>query len=194
MRRPPRRCGCRKAHTGRRQGAGCQMVGQRDSRGPLHRTKKRLPADARQHARITEEAARLDAVFAVESVDVHLLCTPELKRARCWTPPLTKPTAGHCIFDPGQPVPVRDGQTGAYQAAHRSRWLEVIGSQLRCRTRQDCRIEADGKKQNAGRAGDMDYSAIRALSGEPCARSTCCCCAMRLFCPPTPPMCGICAG
>lgn len=113
-------------------------------------------------ARITEEAARLDAVFAVESVDVHPLCTPELLR----TVLDTAADIQHCkvIFDPVNLFCAKDGQDKAYQTAHWSRWLEVIGSQLGAVHVKDCRIEADGSKTLLPLgAGDMDYSAIRAF-------------------------------
>ena len=73
-------------------------------------------------ARITEEAALLDAVFAVESVDVHPLCTPELLREVLDA----AADEAHCrvIFDPVNLFCARDGQDRAYQTAHWSRWLE----------------------------------------------------------------------
>ena len=113
-------------------------------------------------ARITEEAARLNVVFAVESVDVHPLCTPELLR----TVLDTAADIQHCkvIFDPVNLFCAKDGQDKAYQTAHWSCWLEVIGSQLGAVHVKDCRIEADGSKTLLPLgAGDMDYSAIRAF-------------------------------
>ena len=113
-------------------------------------------------ARITEEAARLNVVFAVESVDVHPLCTPELLR----TVLDTAADIQHCkvIFDPVNLFCAKDGQDKAYQTAHWSRWLEVIGSQLGAVHVKDCRIEADGSKTLLPLGeGDMDYSAIRAF-------------------------------
>ena len=72
----------------------------------------------------------------------------------------------HCkvIFDPVNLFCAKDGQDRAYQAAHWSRWLEVIGDQLGAVHVKDCRIEADGSKTLLPLgAGDMDYSAIRAF-------------------------------
>ena len=72
----------------------------------------------------------------------------------------------HCkvIFDPVNLFCAKDGQDKAYQTAHWSRWLEVIGSQLGAVHVKDCRIEADGSKTLLPLgAGDMDYSAIRAF-------------------------------
>ena len=81
--------------------------------------------------------------------------------ARCWTPPLTKPTAGLFLTNL---FCAKDGQDRAYQAAHWSRWLEVIGNQLGAVHVKDCRIGADGSKTLLPLgAGDMDYSAIRAF-------------------------------
>ena len=84
----------------------------------------------------------------MESVDVHPLCTPELLR----TVLDTAADIQHCkvIFDPVNLFCAKDGQDKAYQTAHWSRWLEVIGSQLGAVHVKDCRI-------------DMDYSAIRAF-------------------------------
>ena len=61
---------------------GAKMVGSETAWGPCTDEEKaaRRPLMLDSIARITEEAARLDAVFAVESVDVHPLCTPELLR------------------------------------------------------------------------------------------------------------------
>ena len=109
-----------------------------------------------------EKAARLDAVFAVESVDVHPLCTPELLREVLDA----AADEAHCrvIFDPVNLFCAKDGQDRAYQAAHWSRWLEVIGDQLGAVHVKDCRIEADGSKTLLPLGeGDMDYTAIRAF-------------------------------
>ena len=72
----------------------------------------------------------------------------------------------HCrvIFDPVNLFCARDGQDRAYQAAHWSRWLEVIGNQLGAVHVKDCRIGADGSKTLLPLGeGDMDYTAIRAF-------------------------------
>lgn len=143
---------------------GAKMVGSETAWGPCTDEEKaaRRPLMLDSIARITEEAARLDAVFAVESVDVHPLCTPELLR----TVLDTAADIQHCkvIFDPVNLFCAKDGQDKAYQTAHWSRWLEVIGSQLGAVHVKDCRIEADGSKTLLPLgAGDMDYSAIRAF-------------------------------
>lgn len=143
---------------------GAKMVGSETAWGACTDEEKaaRRPLMLDSIARITEEAARLNVVFAVESVDVHPLCTPELLRTVLDTAADTQ----HCkvIFDPVNLFCAKDGQDKAYQTAHWSRWLEVIGSQLGAVHVKDCRIEADGSKTLLPLgAGDMDYSAIRAF-------------------------------
>ena len=134
---------------------GAKMVGSEEKAA-------RRPLMLDSIARITEEAALLDAVFAVESVDVHPLCTPELLREVLDA----AADEAHCrvIFDPVNLFCARDGQDRAYQTAHWSRWLEVIGNQLGAVHVKDCRIGADGSKTLLPLGeGDMDYSAIRAF-------------------------------
>lgn len=143
---------------------GAKMVGSETAWGACTDEEKavRRPLMLDSIARITEEAARLNVAFAVESVDVHPLCTPELLR----TVLDTAADIQHCkvIFDPVNLFCAKDGQDKAYQTAHWSRWLEVIGSQLGAVHVKDCRIEADGSKTLLPLgAGDMDYSAIRAF-------------------------------
>lgn len=143
---------------------GAKMVGSETAWGPCTDEEKaaRRPLMLDSIARITEEAARLDAVFAVESVDVHPLCTPELLREVLDA----AADEAHCrvIFDPVNLFCARDGQDRAYQAAHWSRWLEVIGNQLGAVHVKDCRIGADGSKTLLPLGeGDMDYTAIRAF-------------------------------
>ncbi len=143
---------------------GAKMVGSETAWGACTDEEKavRRPLMLDSIARITEEAARLNVVFAVESVDVHPLCTPEL----LCTVLDTAADIQHCkvIFDPVNLFCAKDGQDKAYQTAHWSRWLEVIGSQLGAVHVKDCRIEADGSKTLLPLgAGDMDYSAIRAF-------------------------------
>lgn len=132
--------------------------------GCLHRRGKGCPppADAGQHRPHHRGSRPPERRFAVESVDVHPLCTPELLR----TVLDTAADIQHCkvIFDPVNLFCAKDGQDKAYQTAHWSRWLEVIGSQLGAVHVKDCRIEADGSKTLLPLGeGDMDYSAIRAF-------------------------------
>ena len=141
---------------------GAKMVGSETAWGACTDEEKaaRRPLMLDSIARITEEAARLDAAFAVESVDVHPLCTPELLREVLDT----AADEAHCrvIFDPVNLFCAKDGQDKAYQTAHWNCWLEVIGDQLGAVHIKDCRIEADGSKTLLPLGeGDMDYSAIR---------------------------------
>ena len=79
---------------------GAKMVGSETAWGACTDEEKaaRRPLMLDSIARITEEAARLNVVFAVESVDVHPLCTPELLRTVLDIAADTQ----HCkvIFDP----------------------------------------------------------------------------------------------
>lgn len=144
---------------------GAKMVGSETAWGACTDEEKavRRPLMLDSIARITEEAARLNVVFAVESVDVHPLCTPELLRTVLDTAADTQ----HCkvVFDPVNLFCAKDGQDKAYQTAH---WEPLAGGHrqsARCPyTIKDCRIEADGSKTLLPLgAGDMDYSAIRAF-------------------------------
>ena len=90
---------------------GAKMVGSETAWGPCTDEEKaaRRPLMLDSIARITEEAARLDAVFAVESVDVHPLCTPELLREVLDA----AADEAHCrvIFDPVNLFCAKDGQS-----------------------------------------------------------------------------------
>ena len=137
---------------------GAKMVGSETAWGRLSDEEKdrRRPLMLDSIARITEEAARLDAVFAVESVDVHPLYTPEL---------LQQVLDGAAdqehikvIFDPVNVFCAADCDKSV-QAAHWRAWFEVIGDQIGAIHTKDCRIEADGSKTlTALGAGQMDYS------------------------------------
>ena len=114
---------------------GAKMVGSETAWGACTDEEKavRRPLMLDSIARIIEEAARLNVVFAVESVDVHPLCTPELLR----TVLDTAADIQHCkvIFDPVNLFCAKDGRI----EADGSKTLLPLG------------------------AGDMDYSAIRAF-------------------------------
>lgn len=140
---------------------GAKMVGSETAWGACSAEEKaaRRPLMSDSIARITEEAARLDAVFAVESVDVHPLCTPELLREVLDT----AADKEHCkvIFDPVNLFTARDGQDKAVQGLHWQAWLDVIGEQIGAIHVKDCRIEPDGTKTLLPLgAGDMDYSTL----------------------------------
>ena len=90
---------------------GAKMVGSETAWGPCTDEEKAVrPLMLDSIARITEEAARLDAVFAVESVDVHPLCTPELLREVLDA----AADEAHCrvIFDPVNLFCAGMGRTG----------------------------------------------------------------------------------
>ena len=72
----------------------------------------------------------------------------------------------HCkvVFDPVNLFCAKDGQDKAYQTAHWSRWLEVIGSSARCRTRQGLPHRGGRQAKRCCRwRGRYDYSVIRAF-------------------------------
>lgn len=140
---------------------GAKMVGSETAWGYLSDEEKlrRRPLMLDSIARITEEAARLDAVFAVESVDVHPLCTPELLQQ------VLDAAADKehikVIFDPVNLFCAEDGRDKAAQAAHWHSWLDVIGGQIGAIHTKDCHVEADGAKTaTALGAGDMDYTTL----------------------------------
>ena len=118
----------------------------------------RMP-DGTERTLAAEHAA---AILVNEQPAFRVVCTPELLREVLDA----AADEAHCrvIFDPVNLFCARDGQDKAYQTAHWSRWLEVIGSQLGAVHVKDCRIEADGSKTLLPLgAGDMDYTAIRAF-------------------------------
>ncbi len=142
---------------------GAKMVGSETAWGAISEEEKavRRPLMLDSIARITEEAARLDAVFAVESVDVHPLCTPELLRQVLDT----AADKEHCkvIFDPVNLFTAQDGRDKAAQAAHWQAWLDVIGDQIGAIHVKDCCIEPDGTKTlTALGVGNMDYTTLTA--------------------------------
>lgn len=139
---------------------GARMVGSETAWGALPEAEKtaRRPLMLDSIARISEEAARLDAVFAVEPVAVHPLCTPELLQQL-----LDTADAEHfrVIFDPVNLFTAQDGRDKAAQAAHWRAWLTVIGGQLGAVHVKDCRTEPDGTKtMTALGAGEMDYTTL----------------------------------
>lgn len=152
---------------------GAKMVGSETAWGACTDEEKavRRPLMLDSIARITEEAARLNVVFAVESVDVHPLCTPELLR----TVLDTAADIQHCkvIFDPVNPV-LCQGRAG--QSVPDCPLEPLAGGHrqsARCRTRQGL-PHRGGRQQNAAAAGRGRYGLFchSRLSGEPCARST----------------------
>lgn len=121
---------------------GARMVGSETSWTALSDEEKALrrPLMLDSLQRIAEEAVRLDAVFGVEPVAIHPLCSPEI------------------LAELLQAV---DAQNAAFQAEHWKSWLAVIGKQLGAMHCKDCRIEPDGTKTLVGLdKGQMDYAPI----------------------------------
>ena len=109
--------------------------------------------------RIAEEAVRLDAVFGVEPVAIHPLCSPEILAELLQT--VDAPNNIKVIFDPVNLFTTKDAQNAAFQAEHWKSWLAVIGKQLGAMHCKDCRIEPDGTKTLVGLGkGQMDYTPI----------------------------------
>ena len=81
--------------------------------------------------RIAEEAVRLNAVFGVEPVAIHPLCSPEILAELLQA--VDAPNNIKIIFDPVNLFTTKDAQNAAFQAEHWKSWLAVIGKQLaRC--------------------------------------------------------------
>ena len=111
--------------------------------------------------RIAEEAVRLDAVFGVEPVAIHPLCSPEILAELLQA--VDAPNNIKVIFDPVNLFTTKDAQNAAFQAEHWKSWLVVIGKQLGAMHCKDCRIEPDGTKTLVGLGkGQMDYAPILA--------------------------------
>lgn len=109
--------------------------------------------------RIAEESVRLDAVFGVEPVAIHPLCSPEILAELLQA--VDAPNNIKVIFDPVNLFTTKDAQNAAFQAEHWKSWLAVIGKQLGAMHCKDCRIEPDGTKTLVGLGkGQMDYAPI----------------------------------
>ena len=109
--------------------------------------------------RIAEDAVRLDAVFGVEPVTIHPLCSPEILAELLQA--VDAPNNIKVIFDPVNLFTTKDAQNAAFQAEHWKSWLAVIGKQLGAMHCKDCRIEPDGTKTLVGLGkGQMDYAPI----------------------------------
>ena len=151
---------------------GAKMVGSETAWGACTDEEKaaRRPLMLDSIARITEEAARLNVVFAVESVDIHPLCTPELLR--------TVPRTG------------RTKRTRLPTGAAGWRSSAVSSVPYTSRTAASRRTAA----KRCCRWARAIWIILPFAPSWRTVRPQHRCCAMRLFCPPTPPMCGICAG
>lgn len=142
---------------------GARMVGSETSWTALSDEEKALrrPLMLDSLQRIAEEAVRLDAVFGVEPVAIHPLCSPEILAELLQA--VDAPNNIKVIFDPVNLFTTKDAQNAAFQADHWKSWLAVIGKQLGAMHCKDCCIEPDGTKTLVGLGkGQMDYAPILA--------------------------------
>ena len=140
---------------------GARMVGSETSWTALSDEEKALrrPLMLDSLQRIAEEAVRLNAVFGVEPVAIHPLCSPEILAELLQA--VDAPNNIKVIFDPVNLFTTKDAQNAAFQADHWKSWLAVIGKQLGAMHCKDCRIEPDGTKTLVGLGkGQMNYAPI----------------------------------
>ena len=138
-----------------------RMVGSETSYSNLTDEEKALrrPLMMDSLQRIAEEAVRLDAVFGVEPVVIHPLCSPEILAEVLQT--VNAPKNIKVIFDPVNLFTAKDAQDAAFQAEHWQRWLAAIGGQLGAVHCKDCTIASDGTKKLVGLGqGHMNYAPI----------------------------------
>lgn len=108
--------------------------------------------------RIVEEAARIDAVFAVEPVGFHPLGRPEILQKLLDT--VADPVHLKVIFDP---VNLFGSDVVARQEEVWREWTQVIGRQLGAVHVKDACVTADGTlRQMPLGQGQMDYRFIAA--------------------------------
>lgn len=106
--------------------------------------------------RIVEQAAKLDAVFAVEAVRFHPLCSAE--RLRELVDCVADPAHFRFIFDP---VNLLDAAAAPVQRQVWSDWMSVIGPNLGAMHIKDAVLLPDGSQQlTALGQGIMDYTGI----------------------------------
>ena len=140
---------------------GAKMVGSETSYANLSDEEKvqRRPLMMDSLQRIAEEAVRQDAVFAVEPVAIHPLCSPEILAELLQK--VDAPQNIKVIFDPVNVFTAQDAQDAAYQVEHWKTWLTVIGKQLGAMHCKDCCIAPDGTKTLVGlHQGQMNYEPI----------------------------------
>ena len=107
--------------------------------------------------RIVEQAAKIDACFALEPVFVHTLGTVE--KLRTLKEAVADHDHFHIIFDP---VNVLTAADVPRQAAFWPAWCEVIGKDLACVHMKDAVFHPDAPRTpTALGAGQMDYTVIR---------------------------------
>lgn len=108
--------------------------------------------------RIVDEAARIDAVFALEPVDFHPLCSPEILRTIMET--VGDPEHLKVIFDP---VNLLNATSITRQEETWRAWIQVIGGQLGAMHIKDACVLPDGTRRLTPLGkGQMDYGVIRA--------------------------------
>lgn len=139
---------------------GARQVGSETSHHALTPDEKAaaVPRMLDSVLRIVEEAARIDAVFAVEPVDFHPLDSPEILQKLLET--VGDPMHLKVIFDP---VNLLNTGTVMHQDEAWKSWTQVIGKQLGAMHIKDAYVLSDGTRQLMPLGqGEMDYRAIAA--------------------------------
>ena len=147
------------AKTGRCSGNGAKHVGSESACRDLTEDEKAatLPLLTDSILRIVEQAAKIDACFALEPVFVHTLGTVE--KLRTLKEAVADHDHFHIIFDP---VNVLTAADVPRQAAFWPAWCEVIGKDLACVHMKDAVFHPDAPRTpTALGAGQMDYTVIR---------------------------------
>lgn len=139
---------------------GARQVGSETSHHTLTAAEKMsaVPHMLDSVLRIVEEAAKIDAVFAVEAVDFHPLDSPEVLHKLLDA--VGDPVHLKVIFDP---VNLLNADTVNRQKDAWQVWSQVIGQQLGAMHIKDACILPDGtRRQTPLGQGQMDYSVISA--------------------------------
>ena len=148
---------CRALHY--QKAVGAKHVGSESACRDLTEDEKAatLPLLTDSILRIVEQAAKIDACFALEPVFVHTLGTVE--KLRTLKEAVADHDHFHIIFDP---VNVLTAADVSRQAAFWPAWCEVIGKDLACVHMKDAVFHPDAPRTpTALGAGQMDYTVIR---------------------------------
>ena len=148
---------CRALHY--QKAVGAKHVGSESACRDLTEDEKAatLPLLTDSILRIVEQAAKIDACFALEPVFVHTLGTVE--KLRTLKEAVADHDHFHIIFDP---VNVLTAADVSRQAAFWPAWCEVIGKDLACVHVKDAVFHPDAPRTpTALGAGQMDYTVIR---------------------------------
>ena len=148
---------CRALHY--QKAVGAKHVGSESACRDLTEDEKAatLPLLTDSILRIVEQAAKIDACFALEPVFVHTLGTVE--KLRTLKEAVADHDHFHIIFDP---VNVLTAADVPRQAAFWPAWCEVIGKDLACVHVKDAVFHPDAPRTpTALGAGQMDYTVIR---------------------------------